>query len=190
MTRYDTAQLRAYLEAIDRHLDVHVELVVIGGSAALLQHGAHSATRDIDAFAGDVASVQVAARHAAAEIGYAVPIDSAAIADLPSHYDQRLEEPLPHLKKLRLRVPDRYDLILSKLLRASAGDLVVCREIHAHSPLDAHVLIKRYLDEMNHAIGRQADHDQNLVAAIEYLWNAERADAAEQQIQRARARQQ
>jgi hypothetical protein len=94
---------------------------------------------------------------------------------------------MPQLRRLELIVPDRYDLILSKLVRASQADLAVCKEIHEHEPLTVEVLIERYLDEMNHAIGRQADRDQNLVAAIELMWDVPSADRAQVVIDARRA---
>ena len=93
---------------------------------------------------------------------------------------------MPDLRRLNLLVPDRYDLVLSKLVRASQADLVVCKEIHDHKPLDSHVLVQRYLEEMEHAIGRRADRDQNLIAAVEFLWDSASADRAQQVVERYR----
>jgi len=187
MTTYQAEQIRRFLEAVDKHLRRPVRLVVIGGSAALLQHGARSPTRDIDAFEGNPALVKDAAALAETEIGFAVPIGSAAVADLPLHYEDRQQRPLPHLRRLDVVVPDRHDLVLSKLVRASQADLAVCKEMHEHKLLDPTKLVKRHLDEMNHAIGRQADRDQNLLAAIEFMWDAETADRAQQLIDQRRS---
>lgn len=179
MTKFDATEIRRFLEALDRHLSKPVPLTVIGGSAALLQHGAHSPTRDIDTFDCNPTLVRDAATKAHAEIGFAVPIQNAAIADLPRDYASRLLQPMPSLKHLRVVVPNRYDLVLSKLLRATQPDLDVCKEMHESKPLDPKVLLERYLAEMGHAIGPVADHDQNLVAAIEFLWDGETADRAQ-----------
>jgi hypothetical protein len=84
-------------------------------------------------------------------------------------------------------VPDRHDLVLSKLVRASQADLVVCREIHEHEPLIADELVHRYLAEMKHAIGRPADLDQNLLAAIELIWDERTADRAQAVVDARRA---
>ena len=190
MTTYQTEQIKRFLEAVDKHQRKPVRLVVIGGSAALLQHGARSPTRDIDTFEGNPALVSEAAALAEAEIGFAVPIASAAVADLPLNYEDRQLRPLPRLRRLDLVVPDRYDLVLSKLLRASQADLAVCQEMHEHEPLDPTKLVKRYLDEMNHAIGREADRDQNLIAAVEFMWDEAKADRAEHLIRQRRSAKQ
>lgn len=82
---------------------------------------------------------------------------------------------------------ERYHLVLSKLVRASQADLAVCREMHERKALELDVLVQRYLAEMNHAIGRQADRDQSLIAAIEFMWDSGSADGAQQLIERSRA---
>ena len=188
MSKYRADQIRRFLEAVDKHLRKPVRLVIVGGGAALLQHGAKSPTRDIDAYEGDSPLLQEAALRAQAEIGFSVPIGSAAIADLPLDYEARAERPLPNLRRLELVVPDRYDLVLSKLVRASQADLAVCKEIHEHKALVVQTLVARYLDEMDHAIGRQADRDQNFVAAIEFLWDTATADRAQQIVDKHRSR--
>jgi hypothetical protein len=187
MIAYQAEQIRRFLRAVDKYLREPTRLVVIGGGAALLQHGATSPTRDIDAFEGDPSRLRDAAARAETEIGYAVPIRRAAVADLPLHYADRQLHPMPRLKRLELIVPDRYDLVLSKLVRASQADLAVCREMHEHKALELAVLVQRYLEEMNHAIGRQADRDQNLIAAVEFTWDSASADGAQQLIERGRA---
>jgi hypothetical protein len=166
MTTYQAEQIRRFLKAVDKHLQEDVRLVVIGGGAALLQ----------DAVA-----------RAQAELGFAVPIGRAAIADLPLHYEDRQLRPLPRLRHLDVIVPDRHDLALSKLVRASQADLAVCKEMHAHKPFELATLVKRHLEEMDHAIGRQADRDQNLIAAVEFIWDATSADLVQLQIDHHRA---
>jgi Nucleotidyltransferase of unknown function (DUF6036) len=187
MTTYQVEQIRRFLEAVDEHLRKRARLVIIGGGAALLQHGARSPTRVIDAYAGDTPHLRQAAAEAEAEIGFAVPIGSAAVAELPLHYEDRQLHPMPHLKRLDVVVPERHDLVLSKLVRASHADLVVCREMHEHRALDAGVLVKRHLDEMEYAIGRQADRDLNFVAGVEFIWDATTADRAQRRIDERRS---
>lgn len=187
MRTYQAEQIRLFLTKLDGHLRVRVRLVIIGGGAALLQHGARSPTRDIDTFEGDPSALREAAALAEAEIGFAVPMARAGVADLPLHYEDRCERPLPQLTHLDVLVPDRYDLVLSKLVRASQADLVVCKEIHEHKALNVTALVRRYVEEMNHAIGRHADRDQNLIAAVEFMWDAATADHAERLIERSRA---
>jgi hypothetical protein len=189
MITYEAEQIRRFLKEVDKHLSKTVRLVIIGGGAALLQHGARSPTRDIDAFEGDPSLLKDASARAEAAIGFSVPIGRAAVADLPLNYEDRQLRVMPELRRLQLIVPDRYDLVLSKLVRASQTDLVVCNEIHEHAPLNARTLVERYLDEMSHAVGRQADRDQNLIAAIELMWDATVADWAQMTVDARRAKE-
>jgi hypothetical protein len=123
---------------------------------------------------------------AKAELGFAIPINSAAVADLPLHFEDRQLRPLPHLRQLDVVVPDRYDLVLSKLIRATQTDLLVCKEMQDHKPLDPAELIQRYVTEMKYAIGRAEDRDHNFVAAIEFIWDESMADRARQKLEQAR----
>jgi hypothetical protein len=86
MTTFQADQIRQFLETVDKHLRAPVRLVIIGGGAALLGHGAKSPTRDIDTFEGNPLLLKEAVVRAQAEIGFTVPIGAAAVADLPIHY--------------------------------------------------------------------------------------------------------
>ena len=87
MDTFEADQIRRFLGAVDKHLRRKVRLVVIGGGAALLQHGADR-PRGHRRVPGDTSLADAAAR-AEAEIGFAVPIGNAAVADLPLHYEDR-----------------------------------------------------------------------------------------------------
>ncbi len=49
------------------------------------------------------------------------------------------------------------------------------------------MLVERYLEEMQHAIGRQADRDLCLLAGVEVIWDSTTADLAQKQVERHRA---
>jgi hypothetical protein len=154
----------------------------------LLAHGAKSPTRDIDTYEGDPSVLDAAIAAVRAELGFAVPINRAAVADLPLNFEDRQIQPLAHLRRLKIFVPDRYDLVLSKLIRSVEPDLLVCREMHEHKPLDPAELVRRYVNEMRYAIGRREDHDHNFVAGVEFIWDADTAVRAQQTVGQTRAR--
>jgi hypothetical protein len=77
---------------------------------------------------------------------------------------------MPKLKRLHIFVPDPYDLVLSKLVRATAHDLQQIRGLPAGHPLDPALLVGRYLTEMTHAISDRKTLDQNLIVCIEDLF--------------------
>ena len=51
----------------------------------------------------------------------AIPIDTAAVADLPWNFEDRLVVVLG-LPRLEVRAPESHDLVLSKISRWSEGD--------------------------------------------------------------------
>jgi hypothetical protein len=79
MITFGAQQIRRFLEAVDKRLSSPVRLVIIGGSAALLQHGAKSPTRDIDAFEGDIALLKDAANLAERDIGLGRVIQAGSV---------------------------------------------------------------------------------------------------------------
>jgi hypothetical protein len=48
------------------------------------------------------------------------------------------------LQKLRVYVPDRYDLVLMKAMRCRQHDLEHIEQIHLNYPLDPDVLVARF----------------------------------------------
>jgi hypothetical protein len=117
--RYGAAQMRTFLEAVDRHLRAPARMCVIGGTAAALGYGVETFTNDVDTFESlaDHERLQGAARLASAETGLAIPIAPSGIADLPYDYGDRVRRVMEHLRNLRVFVPERHDLVLSKIIR-------------------------------------------------------------------------
>ena len=150
---FGAAQIRTFLEAVDRHLVRSVRIEVIGGSAAALAHGATSTTTDLDTFTYTSAELDRAVAHAAVATGFAIPVTHAGVADVPINYSDRLERHLPHLAQLEVWVLEKHDLVLSKAVRCHEHDLQQLREIHQHVGLSAEVLVQRFVAEMQHVIG-------------------------------------
>jgi hypothetical protein len=80
---FDRDEVLAFLAEIDEMLAEPAAMEIIGGAAALLAYGAHSATKDIDSLANIDERIQQAARRTTRTI----PLDRAAIADPPYNYD-------------------------------------------------------------------------------------------------------
>jgi len=145
-------------------------LVVIGGAAALLQYGATRATKDIDAFRGIDQRVVDAAQRAYELTGLRVPIDPAAVADPPYHYEERLQRVRFRWKRLTVLVPERHDLALMKTMRAERHDLDVIAEMNERRPLDFPTLVRRFDEEMGQAIGYPAIHRLQFQSVIARLF--------------------
>ncbi|MBS1124848.1 MAG: hypothetical protein H6Q90_7076 [Deltaproteobacteria bacterium] len=168
MKRHDATAIEATLAAIDAALAAPVEITILGGAAvALHTHDAGVATKDIDTWQlGSIAATRLAAAAAKSQI----EIGPASIADLPYEFESRRQRILPSLIRLSVYLPEIHDLALSKMLRWSDGDERHLQVLHANSPLDASVLVERYMAEMQHAIGDHRRHRQHLILCIESLF--------------------
>jgi len=187
--RHSQANIQQFLQALDKALKKDATLVVIGGSAALLRYHIAQATLDIDIYGEPDAQIQLAAQHARTTTGLNIPLDGAPVADLPINYEDRLE-PVDDLgtKRLTIFVPEKYDLVLSKIVRATEHDLQTIEQIHKRYPLQPNELINRYVTEMKYAIGLPRDRDLNLLACIERLFGQAVAQQTENQLNQSRQR--
>jgi hypothetical protein len=87
VTRFDRAQLVAFIRAIDRNLTERVEVLVVGGAAATVGYDSGVRTADIDIFRvlkGSSDALVRAADLARQETGLGVSVAAAAVADLPT----------------------------------------------------------------------------------------------------------
>lgn len=145
-------------------------MVMIGGGAAALGYGVRTATQDIDTLTNlDGLGEAIAA--ARKKTGLNIPIEPTPVADLPYEFESRLERVLPALRHLALYVPEANDLVLSKLMRANAGDLAATEELHQHHPLSFEILVERFRDEMSHAIGDRKRLEQNFLLGVHVLFS-------------------
>jgi hypothetical protein len=152
MRVYTPRELRRFLAAVDRAIEHPVEVVIIGGAAAALGYGVTSGTRDIDTWTRVREDLAVAARRARQAAGLPVPLAQSAVADGPHDFESRLERSLPRLRRLRVMVPEKHDLVLMKVLRGDEHDLQAIEAIHRRSPLDLSILVRRYREEMSATI--------------------------------------
>jgi hypothetical protein len=97
MKRYDADEIRTFLQAVDRHLTTPTRVVIIGGSAAALAHGATSSTQDVDTFQSSTAQLRLAVDRAREETLLEIPMEDASVADIPHDAELRLERQLPEL---------------------------------------------------------------------------------------------
>jgi Nucleotidyltransferase of unknown function (DUF6036) len=173
--RYTRDELLTFLRGLDERLHAPTELLIIGGAAAALRYGATRATRDIDTWSNIPPAVLRAADEARAATGLDVPIERAAVADAPYFYEDRIRPALPRLKKLRLMVPERHDLVLMKVVRGDRHDLDVIAEIHAKHPLKLATLVKRFEEEMGHVIKDERTLRLQFRLLVEQLFGKEAA---------------
>lgn len=175
MTRFDRAQLVAFIRAIDRNLAERVEVVVIGGAAAMVAYDANVTTADVDVFTvvtGAPGALLAAAALARQQTGLGVNVGAAAVADLPYDYQRRLK-PIRGLKlnNLTILVPDKYDLVLSKTMRGYPHDIEAVEGISKRHHLAKKTLVERFEKElMNVAVADPRRIALNVVMVVARLY--------------------
>lgn len=163
MMRYDVEQIRAALTELDGKLPRPTAVTIIGGGAvALILDDPDIVTKDIDAFCAPPWVLELAR-------SLTIGIDPAAIADLPWNFEDRLSTVM-RLPRLEIRVPERHDLVLSKLVPWRWSDEDHIRRLHAREPLDLETLLHRYETEMTHAIGDPRRLRWNVVLCVRMLF--------------------
>jgi hypothetical protein len=170
LTKFDRAQLIAFIRAVDRHLVAKVEATIIGGAAATVGYGASTRTSDIDVFSmrGSVKALAAAAEDAREETGLGIAIGSAAVADLPYNYETRLK-PIRGLalRKLTILIPDKYDLALSKTVRAYPHDIDAIESMNVNHRLARKTLVQRFEAELfNQAVADKRKLALNMAMVI------------------------
>lgn len=126
----------------------------MGGAACSLGYNSNTKTNDIDVYRvirGDTSALGHAAHEARDESGYGVAIGSATIADLPYDFETRIRQVSNlGLSNIRIFVPDKYDISLSKICRGYSHDLEAVLGIHRRHKLSQKVLLDRFEKEFLH----------------------------------------
>lgn len=182
MRQFSPTEIETFLRAVDKHLSEPFALVIIGGSAAALAYKVSRYTYDIDTV-NEISMIQSAYEAAKAETELEIPLGPAAVADFPYEYESRLEDVrLSGLRRLQIRVPEKHDLVLTKVVRGYQNDLDTIEEIAEKNGLDFETLLSRFTSEMSHVIGDPARLRLNFLAAIETVFGEEKAKQIEGKI--------
>lgn len=175
--KYGPDDLKRLLMSIDAHLDRKVEIILIGGTAALLAYKATRLTHDIDSYSQITAALEKAYELAKEETGLEIPLSQAGVADGPYHFEDRLvlyED--VSFKHLIVMIPEIYDFILMKTIRGYAHDLDVIEEISKTNEVRKDVLIERFETDMKHIIGNENNLKQNFAAVLGRCFGDDIAD--------------
>jgi len=182
MTEFLSQDLRRFLKAVDSHLDKPFEIRVIGGAAASLAYKSPGGTMDIDT-ANAVAEINKACAEARESTGLKIPVSCVGGAlDGPDGYEERLEDvPIEGSKKLRVRVPEKHDWALMKVVRFDQKDMEDIKEVSDAVGFDRDTLLKRLLEEMDYYALRKRLVGQFLTM-IEELYGEEQANRMQTEI--------
>jgi hypothetical protein len=183
--RYSAQELTSFLRALDDEIEDPLDVILIGGSAAALAYQATRTTLDIDTWNAPFEALAEEIDRAGRRSALPVPVEHAGVADAPYNFETRLELlEVPGVSKLRLRVPEKHDLVLMKTIRGYEHDLETAREIHLKHGLDLEVLVERYLEEMSHVVGDRQTLDLKFLALVERLFGESALARAERAVDR------
>jgi Nucleotidyltransferase of unknown function (DUF6036) len=154
-----------------------IELHCVGGFAVAMRYGLHRTTSDLDIFEAVPSSglkvvLGLAGRGSALARKHRLHIDAGSrVATLPENYAERLEDLFPDaMRYLRLRIPDPYDLALSKLERNLGRDREDMLAIARAAPLEPVILRERYVSELRpFVVGPVSRHDGTMALWVEML---------------------
>ncbi|MBW1809343.1 MAG: hypothetical protein JRJ87_14195 [Deltaproteobacteria bacterium] len=182
MNEFTQNEFEIFLVAVDRHLAGTFSLIIIDGCAAALAYQVERPSLDIDTWS-ETSDIEDACRAARQETGLQIPLHTAAIADPPYHFEDRLVPLDIHsLSNLKIYVPEKHDLVLMKVVRGDEHDLETIKEIAEKNGLDLEVLVTRFLKEMQQAIGRPETLKHNFLAAIERVFGEDIAEQTERRL--------
>jgi hypothetical protein len=170
LRRFDAAELKRFLVALDEALQIRVQVIVIGGSALALGYGVAAATSDVDTYETRTELLHEAAMVARNVTGLNVPIANSGVAQLPPDYEDRLVPVLPELARLEIRVLDAYDLAASKLLRGNEHDRQQLRELHDAVSLDLATLAARFDALLAGYVGDPSEPRWSFFHFVEEVW--------------------
>jgi hypothetical protein len=156
-----------FLNAVNSKLAEPVTLHCLGGFVLTAIHNIPRATGDLDYIevvpkeaAG--ALEDIAGKNSLLAKRHGLCIHFAGVIDLPDNYEDRLSEAGFGLEKLRLLVPEVYDLFLSKLVRNSPKDRDDVKFLAKKLALKFAVLEQRFNDEMKPWLPNIDRHERTL----------------------------
>jgi hypothetical protein len=167
---------RAFLEEIDDLASEEIELHCIGGFAVSLRYKLNRPTGDIDVVEAKPTRlkpwlVDIAGAGSALHRKHKLYLQIVTVVSMPEDYESRLSESfVSRFRRLRLFVPDPYDLALSKLTRNLDIDIEDVKHLARECQLDLDQLASRYRTEVRPiAVGPTERHDATLRLWIEAI---------------------
>ena len=163
----------SFLRDLDKQLASPTELHCFGGFVVAEYYGLMRATADIDILESrgtDLRTLaKLAGRQSPLHKRHGVYIDVVTVADVPDNYDERLLTAPASFDNLRLRVFERHDLVLAKIVRNNDRDRADVAAIAEGHGLDIGLLRARYVEELRPKLGRPQREDLTLTLWIEII---------------------
>jgi hypothetical protein len=163
---------RAFLRDLDR--DKPTELHCFGGFVVSEYYGLTRATADIDILESRGTNVATIARLAGEGTPlhrrHNVYVDVVTIASVPDDYESRLIDfQVAGLRRLKLKVFERHDVVLAKLCRNIDKDREDVSAFATGPGLDTELMTTRYREELRPVLARPEREDLTLQLWVEMI---------------------
>lgn len=167
----------SFLREIDRSLESEVSFHCFGAFAITLLYGLPRETSDVDVISAVVGShydelTILAGKNSSLHKKHKVYLDLVgSIATVPDDYKHRLISISPTtFEKVKLKVMEAHDIILSKLNRDWPKDIQDVEHLAKVAEIDTQILRDRYQQELRHNVtGPPERSDQTLELWIEVI---------------------
>jgi hypothetical protein len=155
-----------FLTEINDRLTAPVQLVCIGGFVVTTIHGLSRSTGDLDLLTALPVQLReelqhLGGRNSELHRNYHLFVDYVAVVTMPINFEDRLTEAPFQFSKVRLLIPEIYDLVLSKLERNSPKDYQDVEYLAKKYKLSFATLRKRFDEELDFIPNRKW-HEQTL----------------------------
>ncbi len=149
-----------FLTEINDRITAPVQLVCIGGFVVTKIYGFSRGTGDLDQvlatprLLGDELKI-LAGNGSDLHRKYRLYVDNVAIVTMPLNYEDRILEAPYQYPKIKLLIPEIYDLVLSKLERNSPKDQADVEYLAKQNNLSFTELRKRFDEELDFIAHRE-----------------------------------
>jgi len=178
------------LRLVDDELAEPHELVIVGGAAIGLNYASTHLTSDIDSVTStrDRAlwqAIDRACKKVQEREGLRRPPQVGCIGvafEPPEDWERRRRKVPLSLRRLRVYVPERHDLALSKVSRGLSRDFAAVRSMHDQTPLRLHTLVERYEEPRLVRVGDNRRFKANFLALVAELFGEPAAERVEPRL--------
>jgi len=169
---------------VDAELSEPHDLLIVGGAAIGLRYAAAHLTSDIDSVTStrDRAlwrAIERACKKVQEQDGLrrAPKVGYIGVSfEPPKDWESRRRKVPLALRRLRVYVPERHDLALSKVFRGLSRDFAALKAMHDETQFRLRTLVERYEEARLVRVGDNRRFKANFLALIAELFGEDEAD--------------
>lgn len=172
------------LKLVDAELAEPHDLVIVGGAAIGLRYASTHLTSDIDSVTSTRdralwSAIERACKKVQEQDGLRRPPHVGYIGvsfEPPEDWERRRRKVPLSLRRLRVYVPERHDLALSKVSRGLSRDFAALKAMHDEKPFRLRTLVERYEEARLVRVGDNRRFKASLLALVAELFGEAAAE--------------